>query len=153
MKTKTLNCIFYWARFRYDSHNIVKIVLVYLSIYIHKWFPSVAGLPNLYCDRWIMYTKSRKPLLHRTNLLFDTGFIYLSIYLLLLAIHRPYIQTRNVQFIHLTEGKSFLSFYHFLWLPIYLSILALCPVRCALHNRHCTIETVQSALHCVHCML
>ena len=144
-----MNCIFYWARFRYDSHNIVKIVLVYLSIYIHKWFSSVAGLPNLYCDRWIMYTKSRKPLLHRTNLLFDTGCIYLSIYLsiylLLLAIHRPYIQTRNVQFIHLTEGKSFLSFYHFLWLPIYLSILALCPVHV-----HYTTGTVQLKLYNQH---
>ena len=37
----------------------------------YKWYASVAGL----CDRWIVYTKSRKQLLHRKYLLYETGCI------------------------------------------------------------------------------
>ena len=58
----------------FDSNKYIPIRLITRVSY--KWFPSVAGLPNLYCsDRWIVYTKSRKQLLHRKDLLYDTGSI------------------------------------------------------------------------------
>ena len=58
----------------------------------YKWNASVAGLPNFFLsDRWIVYTKSRKQLLHRKYLLYETGcmlakvtvsvYIYLYVFL------------------------------------------------------------------------
>ena len=39
-------------------------------------------------DRWIVYTKSRKQLLHRKYLLYDTGCILISLNLLKIKVNR-----------------------------------------------------------------
>ena len=58
--------------------NIFKVTHV-----SYKRYPSVAGLPSVsvLSDRLIVYTKSRKQLLHRKYLLYETGCILVTFFI------------------------------------------------------------------------